>query len=71
MNTFPKFTPLGGCYNYTKLKKEGLVENPDESDEIEQSKLGVVTCFIDDTRVDCDTWEEPEFTPENDPYGGY
>ena len=38
MNTFPKFTPLGGCYNYTKLKKEGLVENPDESDEIESEK---------------------------------
>ena len=50
MNTFPKFTPLGGCYNYTKLKKEGLVENPDESDVIEAEK---------------------EFTPENDPYGGY
>ena len=28
-----------GCYNYEKLKKEGLVD-------------------------------EPEFTPENDPYGG-
>ncbi len=57
MNTFPKFTPLGGCYNYNRLKNEGLV--------------GQVTCFVDETKVDCDTWEEPEFTPENDPYGGY
>ena len=34
----PKISPLGGCYNYDKLKKEGLVENPDESDVIEQEK---------------------------------
>ena len=27
-----------GCYNYNKLKKEGLIENPDESDEIEETK---------------------------------
>ena len=58
MNTFPKFTPLGGCYNYKRLEKESL--------------LGPITCFVDETQVDCDTWEEPkEFTPENDPYGGY
>ena len=47
----PKVIPsFDGCYNYSKLKKEGLVENPDESDVIESEK---------------------EFTPENDPYGGY
>tara|TARA_Y100001956_G_C4086825_1_gene171053 strand:+ start:800 stop:1006 length:207 start_codon:yes stop_codon:yes gene_type:complete len=45
-----KLSPTGSCYNYSKLKKEGLVENPDESDVIEAEK---------------------EFTPENDPYGGY
>lgn len=38
MNTFPKFTPLGSCYNYKKLEKEGLVENPDDSDVIEAEK---------------------------------
>ena len=57
MNTFPKFTPLGGCYNYKRLEKESL--------------LGPITCFVDENQVDCDTWEEPEFTPENDPYGGH
>ena len=46
----PKISPLGSCYNYKKLEKEGLVENPDDSDVIEAEK---------------------EFTPENDPYGGY
>ncbi len=30
-----------GCYNYNKLKKEGLVENPDESDLIEQEKNAI------------------------------
>ena len=59
MNTFPKFTPLGGCYNYNRLKNEGLIGKED------------ITCTIDDVEVDCETWEEPEFTPENDPYGGY
>ena len=58
MNTFPKFTPIGGgCFSYKRLEKEGY--------------LGQVTCFIDDKQVDCETWEEPEFTPENDPYGGH
>ena len=58
MNTFPKFTPIGGgCFNYKRLEKESL--------------LGPITCYVDDTQVDCDTWEEPEFTPENDPYGGH
>ncbi len=58
MNTFPKFTTIGGgCFSYKRLEKEGY--------------LGQVTCFIDETQVDCDTWEEPEFTPENDPYGGH
>ena len=57
MNTFPKFAPLGGCYNYKRLEKEGY--------------LGQVTCFIDDKQVDCETWGEEEFTPENDPYGGH
>ena len=38
MNTFPKFTPLGSCYNYKKLEKEGLVENPDDSDVIAAEK---------------------------------
>ena len=59
MNTFPKFTPLGGCYNYNRLKNEGLISKEE------------ITCSIDDVEVDCETWEEPEFTPENDPYGGY
>ncbi len=36
----PKISPLGSCYDYKKLKKDGLID-------------------------------EPEFTPENDPYGGY
>ena len=58
MNTFPKFTPIGGgCFSYKRLEKEGY--------------LGQVTCFIDEKQVDCETWEEPEFTPENDPYGGH
>ena len=58
MNTFPKFTTIGGgCFSYKRLEKEGY--------------LGQVTCFVDETKVDCDTWEEPEFTPENDPYGGH
>ena len=58
MNTFPKFTPIGGgCFNYKRLEKEGY--------------LGQGTCFIDDKQVDCETWGEEEFTPENDPYGGH
>ena len=60
MNTFPKFTPLGGCYNYNRLKNEGLISKEE------------ITCTIDDEVVDCETWEKPqEFTPENDPYGGH
>ena len=58
MNTFPKFTTVAdGCFSYKRLEKEG--------------RLGPITCFVDETQVDCETWEEPEFTPENDPYGGY
>ena len=58
MNTFPKFTTVAdGCFSYKRLEKEG--------------RLGPITCFVDDTQVDCETWEEPEFTPENDPYGGH
>ena len=57
MNTFPKFAPLGGCYNYKRLEKESL--------------LGPITCFVDEKQVDCETWGEEEFTPENDPYGGH
>ena len=34
----PKISPLGSCYNYKKLEKEGLVENPDDSDVIEEEK---------------------------------
>ena len=34
----PKISPLGSCYNYKKLEKEGLVENPDDSDVIEAEK---------------------------------
>ena len=35
-----------GCYNYDRLKKEGLINA--EEEKVKQ-----------------------EFTPENDPYGGY
>tara|TARA_Y100001951_G_C11277933_1_gene263208 strand:- start:557 stop:706 length:150 start_codon:yes stop_codon:yes gene_type:complete len=43
----PKVIPsFDGCYNFSKLKKEGLVDNEEKKDE-------------------------PEFTPENDPFGGY
>ena len=35
-----------GCYNYDRLKKEGLVDNEEKKDK-------------------------KEFTPENDPFGGY
>jgi|TARA_B100000287_G_scaffold403529_1_gene425442 hypothetical protein len=31
--TEPKISPLGGCYNYKKLKKEGLVEDTEEKSE--------------------------------------
>ena len=34
----PKISPLVSCYNYKKLEKEGLVENPDDSDVIEAEK---------------------------------
>tara|TARA_R100000152_G_C6640331_1_gene85122 strand:- start:212 stop:532 length:321 start_codon:yes stop_codon:yes gene_type:complete len=45
--TEPKIAPLGGCYNYNKLKKEGLIENPDESDVIESEKSGLDEWFED------------------------
>ena len=35
-----------GCYNYDRLKKEGLINAEEEKDK-------------------------QEFTPENDPFGGY
>ena len=35
-----------GCYNYSKLKKDGLVDNEEKEDK-------------------------KEYTPENDPFGGY
>ena len=35
-----------GCYNYDRLKKEGLVDNEEKE-------------------------EQKEYTPENDPFGGY
>ena len=35
-----------GCYNYDRLKKEGLVDNDEKEDK-------------------------KEYTPENDPFGGY
>ena len=35
-----------GCYNYSKLKKEGLVDYEEKEDK-------------------------KEYTPENDPFGGY
>ena len=38
-NSEPKIAPLGGCYNYSKLKEEGLVDDFEaiwkEMDEIE------------------------------------
>ena len=43
----PKVIPVfDGCYNYSKLKKEGLVDNEKKEDK-------------------------KEYTPENDPFGGY
>jgi len=43
----PKVIPVfGSCYNYDRLKKEGLVDNEEKKDE-------------------------KEYTPENDPFGGY
>ncbi len=62
MNTFPKFTPLGGCYNYNRLKNEGLIG------------MEEITCTIDDVEVDCETWggEEPiVYDDYTDPYGGH
>ena len=37
---------FNGCYNYDRLKKEGLVDNEEKE-------------------------EQKEYTPENDPFGGY
>tara|TARA_B100000945_G_C20400417_1_gene607038 strand:+ start:1815 stop:1955 length:141 start_codon:yes stop_codon:yes gene_type:complete len=35
--TEPKIAPLGGCYNYNKLKKDGLVdETKTKSDDDER-----------------------------------
>ncbi len=31
--TEPKIAPLGGCYNYTRLEKEGLVEEKETKSE--------------------------------------
>ena len=46
-NKEPKVIPsFDGCYNYSKLKKEGLVDNEEKE-------------------------EQKEYTPENDPFGGY
>ena len=46
-NKEPKVIPsFDGCYNYSKLKKEGLVVNEEKEDK-------------------------KEYTPENDPFGGY
>ena len=43
----PKVIPsFDGCYNYSKLKKEGLVNDEKKEDK-------------------------KEYTPENDPFGGY
>ena len=61
MNTFPKFTTIAdGCFSYKKLEKEG--------------RLGPITCFIDETQVDCETWggEDPiVYDDYTDPYGGH
>ena len=46
-NKEPKVIPVfDGCYNYNRLKKEGLVNDEEKKDD-------------------------KEFTPENDPFGGY
>ena len=36
-----------GCYNYNRLKKEGLLDDK-------------ITCYIDDDEVDCETWVKPD-----------
>ena len=46
-NKEPKVIPsFDGCYNYNRLKKEGLVNDEKKEDK-------------------------KEYTPENDPFGGY
>ena len=46
-NKEPKVIPVfDGCYNYNRLKKEGLVNDEKKEDK-------------------------KEYTPENDPFGGY
>ena len=36
-----------GCYNYNRLKKEGLLDDK-------------ITCYVDDDEVDCETWAKPD-----------
>lgn len=36
--TEPKISPLGGCYNYNKLKKEGLVDETETKSDDEDER---------------------------------
>ena len=36
-----------GCYNYNRLKKEGLIDDK-------------ITCYVDEDEVDCATWVKPD-----------
>ena len=36
-----------GCYNYNRLKKEGLLDDK-------------ITCYVDEDEVDCETWVKPD-----------
>ena len=55
-NKEPKVIPsFDGCYNYNRLKKEGLVND--------EKKEGLV----DNEEKE----DKKEYTPENDPFGGY
>ena len=60
----PKVIPsFDGCYNYSKLKKEGLVDNKET--EVYWSSKAL------DQLEDLNAGIDKEYTPENDPFGGY
>ena len=55
-----KLSHTGSCYSYAKLKKEGLLDQKE------------VTCFVDESQVDCETWGDTEvYDDYTDPYGGH
>ena len=60
-NFEPKIAPLGSCYNYNKLKKEGLVSEEKSFEEVwrEMDAIDPLTPSPADPRNDddYDTWD--------------